>query len=48
MSKTVWILTNPENGWDCIVSVHSSEKSAEEAAKEYSDELIIHEEKVYE
>jgi len=47
---TVYILTNPKLGWDCIIGVYQTNEEAEEVAKNYADEdinwkdyLVIHE-----
>lgn len=58
MSKKVFVVTNPELGWDCVVDVYTaeSEKQVEEhlsevygiPVEEVQDEYVIHEEYITE
>lgn len=39
----VFVVTNVEAGWDCIVGVFESEESAQDLCDECPDTYIIHE-----
>jgi hypothetical protein len=43
--KTVFVVTNTDNGWDCVVAVFSNEKAAE-IYKRGRDHIIITEKKL--
>jgi hypothetical protein len=36
MSKQVWVITNPELGWDCVISVCTTQEDAD--AERYIEE----------
>lgn len=33
MNKNIYVVTNPENGWDCVISIYKAD--SEEAVKQY-------------
>lgn len=41
MSKKVWVVTNTELGWDCVVAVFSTELSKEEVKKRFSEDSYV-------
>ena len=45
MGKAVYVVTNPEFGWDCVVGVYFSKDQAEKW-EEKSEMYIVHEQEI--
>lgn len=50
MAKSIFVVTNPEDGWDCVRGVYKAESEEalrkylnEESGRDTEDESIIHE-----